>query len=314
MSSIFHRVSEPCDAGSTQGDKWALGAILVDFGCLTWPDVKTILNEQARTSELFGQAALRLRLVRKPDLDKAIARQFRVSSIEAEPGALGPELIVASDPSSLEVAAFRRLRAELLHRYFAEDTMKKTLAIASPGRGEGKSYAAANLAASYAELGKRILLVDADMRTGRQHEIFGMKNMAGLSTILSGRAGAKAIQHIGTAGRLAVLTCGPTPPSPEALVCQMTFKSFIDDVCKDYDIVLIDTPASCVGSDFQGVVAATGGTLVVAHRNHTRAAAMEALVESVRVARGTVIGVVMNWHAGGEAAARPRVGPHDAVS
>ena len=298
MNPTLLNASEPRAAGIGPSDEWALGAILVDFHCMNWPAVHAVLQEQSRTGEIFGQVAVRLGMIRAADLDKALARQFRTPKLGLNEGSLNRDLVIIAAPDSQEANAIRRLRAALLHRCFSSNMAGKSLVIASAGKAEGKSYVAANLAASFAQLGKRTLLVDGDLRRGRQHEIFGIGNVSGLSTMLAGRSGDHSIQRIGDNGELGILPRGPNPPHPEEMTSQSGFRSLIASVCNDFDVVLIDTPPLCDGTDVQSMAATAGAALVVAHRHRTRALEMTELLAAIQIAGASIVGSVMNSFSG----------------
>jgi len=95
---------------------------------------------------------------------------------------------------------------------------RKSLVIASAGRGEGRSWLAANLATVFAQMGERVLLIDADLRHPRQHELFNLNNSVGLSALLTGRAGREIVVRIHPKLRLFVLPAGLLPPNPQELL------------------------------------------------------------------------------------------------
>src|SRR5262249_10616912 len=142
------------------------------------------------------------------------------------------------------------------------------LAVVSPCRGEGRSYLAANLAVVFSQLGERTLLIDADMRTPRQHVMFNLENRAGLSTILSGRADMQVIEHIVPLLDLSIMPSGPVPPNPQELLGRPLFRKLLADVAQEFDIVILDPPAGNANADAQTVAARAGGALMVARRHH----------------------------------------------
>jgi Mrp family chromosome partitioning ATPase len=128
-------------------------------------------------------------------------------------------------------------------RWFKLDLRLKHLAIVSPGREEGRTYLAANLAVVFSQLGERTLLIDADMRHPRQHVLFGLPNRGGLSSLLAGRAGADVIELVAPLTNLSVLPAGPQPPNPQELLGRPVFQNFLAELDKEFDVVIIDTPA-----------------------------------------------------------------------
>jgi protein-tyrosine kinase len=181
-----------------------------------------------------------------------------------------------------------------LLRWFGEDTDRRRLTILGMDRGDGRSYLAANLAVVFSQLGEHTLLVDADMRHARQHEMFGLPGAVGLSTILSGRAGPEAIQRIPSFVALSVLPAGPLPPNPQELLNRTTFGQLLDDWGKHFDVVIFDTCAASVAADAQVVAAKAKGALVVTRMHKTKVSEARVLCEELAATGVSVVGTVVN--------------------
>src|SRR6185295_31397 len=119
----------------------------------------------------------------------------------------------------------------------------QVLTIVGTERGEGRSHLAANLAVVFSQLGERTLLIDADMRHPRQHELFKLPNKSGLSSMLAGRTERNEAQRIPAFLDLSVLPSGATPPNPVELLGRPVFTQMIEDYAGEYDVILLDTPA-----------------------------------------------------------------------
>jgi len=130
----------------------------------------------------------------------------------------------------------RALRSQLVMRWFGSGVQRSALAITSAERGDGRSYIAANLAVLFSQLGQRTLLIDADMRSARQHGLFGLDNKTGLSTMLAGRTpiaagvGAEGFPH------LRVLCAGPKPPNPLEILLQPALSNLMKQLADDFDV------------------------------------------------------------------------------
>ena len=170
------------------------------------------------------------------------------------------------------------------------------LSIVSPSRGDGRTYLAANLAIVFSQLGERTLLVDADMRGGRQHDIFGLPSQFGLSAVLGGRVDGRAIARISHFENLSVLPAGGLPPNPSELLSRPEFKEFASAEAGKYDVILLDTPPGDSSSDAQAIAARAGGALMVARENHSRIEAISRSTGAVHSAGAEVIGCVLNRH------------------
>jgi protein-tyrosine kinase len=146
-----------------------------------------------------------------------------------------------------------------------------------------------------AQLGGRTLLVDADLRNPRAHEVFQTDNSRGLSSILSGPCRAAGDPAGGRAVRsLFVLPSGTTPPNPLELVERPAFGLLMRELTTKFDHVLVDTPAAVHGADAGVIAARCGAALVVARRNASRVGALQDLVGSLNGSPVQVAGVVVN--------------------
>jgi capsular exopolysaccharide synthesis family protein len=145
-----------------------------------------------------------------------------------------------------------------------------------------------------AQLGGRTLLVDADMRGPRVHEVFKLSNLAGLSGILSGRADKGVIQQVPGVPSLFVLPVGTTPPNPLELVERPAFGLLIRELASKFDHVLVDTPAAVYGADAAVIAARCGTALIVARKNASRVAMLQDLVASFAGSQVKLAGVVVN--------------------
>lgn len=272
-----------------------IGALLIDAGKISPEDAERVLRTQRETGMRFGDAAVKLGVVRPDDIQAVLSKQFDYPYLAPGDSPVSAEVIAAWTPFSKQVESLRALRSQLLIRWFNADEVKNTtLAIVGMERGGGRSYLAANLAVVFSQLGERTLLIDADLRNPRQHELFGLQNAKGLSTILSGRAGADAIQRIPAFVDLSVLTSGPIPPNPSELIGRAAFAALVDDLAHQFDVVLFDSPAGVSGSDGLAVAAQARGALVVARKNMSRIEDIAGLSASLATAHTTVVGGVLN--------------------
>lgn len=272
----------------------SIGAILVDAGRLSAEDAETILRLQKERGVRFGDAALELGFLTATDIEYALSRQFDYPYLVKGESQVSEELIAAYRPFSPGVEALRALRTQLMLRWFDAGMERKILAIASPERSEGRSYLAANLAVVFSQLGEHVLLIDADMRNPRQHALFGLSDRSGLSAILSGRNGYEAIQRIPALRDLSVIPAGATPPNPQELLARPSFTELLHRAAREFDVVLIDTPAGNENADAQTVAVRAGAALVVARKNMSRIGAIARLAESLKQASATVVGTVLS--------------------
>ncbi len=282
----------PVPAGSGAGR--SIGALLIDAGKLKPGDAEAILRLQKEKNLRFGDAAIELGLITQADIDFAMSRQFDYPYLIAGESKVSEEVVAAYDPFSPQVEALRALRAQLMLRWFDHDAARTALAIVSASRGEGRSYIAANLAVVFSQLGERTLLIDADLRHPRQHELFGMENRVGLSSILSGRAGLDAMHRIPGLLGLSVLPAGVVPPNPQELLARAAFGQLLDQLAANFDVVLLDSPPASETADAQTLAVRAGAALVVVRRNSSRTWRVRGISDSVAQAKAVIVGAVLN--------------------
>jgi capsular exopolysaccharide synthesis family protein len=180
-------------------------------------------------------------------------------------------------------------------RVFIEgETPRRALAIVSPDAGDGKTFLAANLAVALAQLGGRTLLVDADLRGPRQHEVFKLDNHSGLSGVLSGRAESNVIRQVIGVPSLFVMPVGIMPPNPLELVERPAFGLLMRELTAKFDHVVVDTPAFSLGSDASVIAARCGAALVVARKDESKVDALQELVGMFAESPAKVVGVILN--------------------
>jgi chain length determinant protein tyrosine kinase EpsG len=270
----------------------SIGRLLLQLGKITLADSENILNAQKEHGLRFGDAALKLGLIKESDIRQVLALQFNYPYLQAGQGNYSDELIAAYQPFSKQVEALRALRSQLMMRWFSEGF--KSLAIVSANTGEGGSYLAANLAIVFSQLGERTLLVDANLREPRQHTIFNLKENRGLSDIIAGRAGLDVITQVDSFVDLSVLGAGTVPPNPQELLNRASFTEFMNQAIGQYDVVLVDTTPATITADAQATVARCGGALLVSRLNHTRLSDLTEVRDQIAVTGARVVGAVIN--------------------
>jgi len=281
-------------ATDTAQPERSMGDILAELRNLTAEQVEKVLQYQRAKGVRFGEAAVALGLASKEDVLYALSQQFNYPYAPEEGRKLNAELVALNEPFSPRAEGFRALRSQLMMRLFTEQRPGQALAVISPGVGDGKTYCAANLAVTLAQLGGRTLLVDADMRSPRLHEVFNLKAQAGLSSILSGRADKQVIQQVAGMPSLFVLPVGTTPPNPLELVERPAFGLLMRELVARFDHLVVDTPGAVHGSDAAVIAARCGAALVVARKDAARTDALRELVASLAGAPVKMVGVVFN--------------------
>lgn len=273
----------------------SIGSLLAEVRNLSAVQVEKILELQRTRSMRFGEAAIALGYVTKDDVLFALAQQFHYPYAPETHGKVSPELVALSHPFSQQSEAFRAVRSQLMSRVFADHSAARpALAVVSPETGDGKTFFVANLAVGLAQLGGRTLVVDADLRGPRQHQLFQVQNMVGLSDVLSGRREKQVIQPVSNVPGLFVLACGATPPNPLELLERPAFGLLLRELVQKFDYVLVDTPALRYGVDCIVAAARCGAAMMVARKDGGRIGALQSMLGTLQDSTTVLAGVVMN--------------------
>jgi tyrosine-protein kinase Etk/Wzc len=173
------------------------------------------------------------------------------------------KILAINDPVDLTIEALRNLRTSLHFAMIEADN--NLLIISGPSPKVGKSFISANLAVILAESGKKVLVIDADMRRGYLHELTELKPEKGLSEYLSGQESLEGVIKPTAVADFDMITRGTIPPNPSELLMHKNFSHLNDAVRAKYDIVIIDTPPVLAVTD-ASIICGYGGTLLLVIR------------------------------------------------
>ena len=211
------------------------------------------------------------------------------------------ELIVHKNPKSPNSEIFRTLRTNI--QFMNTNKKLKTLLVTSTFPGEGKSWVASNLAVTFAQAGKKVILIDADMRKGRQYRIFEISPKPGLSNYLSeteidenGKATRNAGEYVQETGvnNLYVISAGNVPPNPSELLVSPQMLKLLEDLKEICDLVIIDgTPCELVADSIILSRIVDSCIIITAHKI-TKKDALERVIKNIRNVGGKLAGVVIN--------------------
>ena len=204
------------------------------------------------------------------------------------------ELIIYSDPKSSMSEAIRTLRTNL--QFASVDQKIKTILVTSSIPGEGKSFIAANLAAAFAGAGSKVLLVDCDIRKGRQHTIFGLHNKKGLSNLLLKDVSEDYQNYIHESGieGLSILFKGITPPNPSELLNSEKNKQLVSILYNEYDIIIFDGAPINGLPDSLVMSTLVDGTIIVTGAKTTSFNMLEETKKSLENVNANILGVILN--------------------
>lgn len=223
-----------------------------------------------------------------------VERELELSTIGTIPDMNNKRGLVAlRDPKSPIVEAFRTLRTNI--QFSSIDKEIKVIALTSSGSGEGKSTVAANLASIIAQSDKRVLLIDADLRKPRIHEMFRTGNALGLTNVLvRGRDMKDVLYTYETLNNLQIITSGPVPPNPAELIGSNKMKEFIESIRDQYDVIIIDTPPVGLVTDSAVLSTLVDGIIMVAASGETNIDEITKGKESLDKVNANIMGVVLN--------------------
>ena len=272
----------------------SIGDILNSSGRLSAQDAERISQRQLQDKSQFGDAALALKLLTREDIDFALSKQFDYSYLTEKDTSLSPELIAAYQPFSRVGENLRAVRSQLMLRWFNSDPAHKVIALVSPGSGEGRSFIAANLAIVFAQQGARTLLIDGDLRHGRQHQLFMLGKSAGLSGILADRAGLEAALPVTGLASLSVLPAGAVPPNPQELLGRAAFGALLQAAAEQFDVIIIDTPAGTDYADAEIIASRAGAAVVVTRKNQSLVPNAALLARRLQDGGVVLVGSILN--------------------
>ena len=208
-----------------------------------------------------------------------------------------PTLVTMQHPHSPASEAYRALRTRML--VMAERRGMKTIMVASPSGDDAKTAIAANLAVSLSQVGKRVVLLSADLRKSSVHTYFGLDNERGLSNVLAGEMPPwEAVQEPPGLERLWVFGSGPTPAHPAELLQSELMRELLAERRKVADFVIIEAPAALDASDCLALAPLVDGILVVADAKHTGREEIQLVREQFEQIGGEVLGAVLSNAAG----------------
>lgn len=297
-----------------QGLEDLIKQALITRCSLTPEDIESIMQARSSLHMNFAEAALHIGLVTRDDVDQ-VADEIVMTESQRRPGIIemalrrqastrivalrhsdvvspSKRLILAHDMVNERSERLRALRTELLLLNQASG-LANVIALLSPGSGEGRSQLCAELAIAFAQLGRRTLLLDADLRNPSQHLLFNAPNRWGLSQALTSSdrpmtCGVEGLPH------LSLLTAGTQVPNPLELLSGDRVQRLLSDWRHDQEFIIIDTPPVSQYADGLAMAMLAGKVLVINRAQVTRHTDMKEMLRRLSTTQSQILGAVIN--------------------
>lgn len=202
------------------------------------------------------------------------------------------QLVTFYNPKSHISEQYRSIRTNL--QFASVDKAFTTLVITSAGPAEGKSLTAANVAATFAQQDKKVLLVDADLRKPTVHYTFHVENTKGLSNYLIGEHALEECIVRSTVANLSIVTSGPIPPNPSEILSSKKMQQFVAEAKAEFDLILFDSPPVLAVTDPAILSKMCDGVLLVVRSKSTEYEEAIKAKEQLEQVKANILGVVLN--------------------
>ncbi|WNX21227.1 CpsD/CapB family tyrosine-protein kinase [Lacticaseibacillus paracasei] len=203
----------------------------------------------------------------------------------------GVMLVTYAEPKHVVSEQFRTVRTNIEFAGAALDHCQVVM-FTSPAMSEGKSTVSANVAVTWAQAGKKVLLIDADLRRPTVHATFRKLNLDGVTTVLTGKNKIDEVVEGTFVNNLSIISSGPVPPNPSELLNSKRMADLLKWARDKFDIVVLDAPPVLAVSDVQVLVPQTDGVVVVVNIGKTLKGDLRRTVEVLKLAKATILGSV----------------------
>ena len=250
---------------------------------------------------IFGGVGLAFLLEHLDDTVKgpeALERLVKIPSLGVIPFEAGTDsdrgdvsLLVHTDPGSVLAEAYRSVRTSVM--YSTSNGAPQIMLVTSPSPGEGKSTSALSIAIAFTQMGKRVLLVDTDLRNSSVHKIMGLSNVEGLSSFLTGNSEPVDVSRDTQIENLYVISSGPNTPNPAELLASERMNELLKYARNTFDYIILDGPPILGLADALVLSSLADGTIVVAEAGNTPIGGLKSSIKRLRHAHGRLIGGII---------------------
>ena len=204
-----------------------------------------------------------------------------------------PSLITLTDSRAAAAEAYRSLYINL--SFSGQEKPLRRLLVSGAGPADSNSLVLANLAVVAAQMGQRVLVVDSDLRQPQQHELFGLSNERGLTTLIAGtEAAAGGLQSVAGIQNLRVLASGPLPASPSQVLANRRFDELLAELAEQVDLVLLDAPPASMVADASVLATKVDGVVLVLNAGQSKRDQARQAKEALEKVNAHILGVVLN--------------------
>lgn len=203
-----------------------------------------------------------------------------------------PFLITERNPKSPVSEAYRSLRTNI--QFSSVDEQMKVLMVASAQAGEGKTTTVSNLAVAYAQEGKKVLLIDADLRKPTIHEAFAVSNRTGLTHLLINQYSIAEVVKESSIPNLSVIPSGPIPPNPSEILASKRMLSLLVELKELYDVILFDTPPVLAVTDGLIIGSMVDGVILIVNSGRVKRELVRKAKANLEHVKARVLGVLLN--------------------
>ena len=201
-------------------------------------------------------------------------------------------LVTLTHSKSVAAEAYRTLRTNI--QFSSYDQEVRVITVTSSRPAEGKSTVACNMAITFAENGKKVLLVDTDLRRPTVHKKFKLPNSLGIVNVIMNMELLHEVVHHDVTEGLDIITSGVIPPNPSELLGSRKFQRFIDEMRDQYDTIILDSPPLLAVTDAQVLTTLSDGTVVVAQHGVTKKDEISQAKDLLEKVKGNILGVVLS--------------------
>lgn len=201
-------------------------------------------------------------------------------------------LIVSMNPESPISEVYRLLRTNI--NYSSNDQVLKTIMVTSSQAGEGKTTTISNLAITYAQEGKNVLLIDMDMRKPSLHLLFSQSNRQGLSTVLAGHINVQDVIQETMVSQLSLIPSGPMLGNPSDMIDSLAMRELLEQLGQQYDVILIDSPPVLAVTDSVIISTLCDGVIMVVAAGKVKKNQLRKAKEQLDHVNARMLGIVVN--------------------